>query len=81
MNFFSKFSKGILKIFVGPLHVFTTILLNIGQLTYIVRYVLNIKSTCFLRNFKKKFQKKSKNTKKKAFHVSRNAKMNIITGL
>jgi len=60
----SNFPKGILKIFVGPSHVFPTISHNFRLYIYIVRYRSGIKILGFLRNFYKKI-KNLKNSEKK----------------
>jgi len=67
------FSKGILKIFVGPPHVFPTILHNIGLYIYTRRYRSNIKNTRFQLKVKKKskFSKKKLHFKKKMFCFSK----------
>jgi hypothetical protein len=60
----SNFPKGILKILVGPSHVFPTILHNFMLYTYIVRCRSGIKILGFLQNFSKKIEN-LKNSKKK----------------
>jgi hypothetical protein len=63
------FSKGILKIFVGPPCVFPIILYNIGLYIYTRRYRSNTKNTRFQLKVKKKskISKKKLHLKKKCF--------------
>jgi hypothetical protein len=66
------FSKGILKIFVGPPRVFPIILYNIGLYIYTRRYRSNTKNTRFQLKVKKKSKISKKITfKKKMFCFSK----------